>query len=157
MVSRIDLSASGSAVQLLPASWRDLGTVRVLEKLCFPLDAWPLLDMIGVLSMPGVERFKAHLNDELVGFVAGDVRRYQHTGWIATICVHPDYQGHGIGQQLLAHCEQAMGMPRVRLSVRSSNETAIAMYHNNGYSRVGRWPRYYKGGEDGIVMEKIFQ
>ena len=142
-------------MKIEPASWRDLNAVRDLEKRCFPLDAWPLIDMIGALSMPGIERFKALSGGKLIGFVAGDVRRYQQTGWIATICVHPDYQGRGIGRRLLVHCEQAMQMPRVRLSVRESNEVAIALYNNHGYARVGRWPRYYKGEEDGIVMEKV--
>lgn len=143
------------SIQILPASWRDLNPVRKLEKLCFPVDAWPFLDMIGVLSFPNIVRYKAVEGEEVIGFVAGDVRRIERTGWIATICVHPDHRGRGLGSVLLEICEEKMGMPKVKLSVRESNTQAIDMYYRNGYARVGTWRKYYKGGEDGVVMEKV--
>lgn len=138
-----------------PANLRDLHQVRVLEDLCFPLDAWPLLDMIGALSLPNIVRYKMLLDGELIGFVAGDIRKLQGTGWIATICIHPDYRRRGLAEKLLALCEEEMQMPRVKLTVRESNEAAIMLYKNNGYRQIGRWRRYYKGGEDGVVMEKV--
>lgn len=142
------------AIEILRADWRDLTAVRALEKVCFPLDAWPLLDMIGVLTIPGIVRYKMEEAGELIGFVAGDIRRISNTGWIATICVHPAQQGRGLGSYLLELCEREMGMPRVKLSVRESNQRAIELYRRNGYIEAGRWKRYYKGNEDGIVMEK---
>jgi ribosomal-protein-alanine N-acetyltransferase len=148
-------NAPGSAYQIVTASWRDLSEVREIEKICFPRDAWPLFDMLGALTFPGTVRFKAILDGKNVGFVAGDIRRYQKTGWIATICVLPEYRNQGIGKALLLECEQAMEMPKVKLSVRISNQTAISMYRQNGYSDAGRWPRYYQGGEDALVMEKV--
>ena len=110
--------------------------------------------MVGVLSFPNVERFKASQKGIVIGFVAGDVKRYENTGWIATICVHPDFQGQGVGSALLNLCEKAMGMPIVKLSVRESNNAAIEMYIKAGYRHVGKWPKYYKGGENAVVMEK---
>jgi ribosomal-protein-alanine N-acetyltransferase len=137
------------------ASLADLGAVHQLEKLCFPLDAWPWIELAAAMSLPGVVRYKAILDSTLVGFVAGERERLKSTAWIATICVHPDYRGRGIGRALLTETEQAMGMPRVRLSVRENNEDAIHMYERSGYDRVGRWPRYYAGGEAAVVMEKL--
>lgn len=142
---------------ILPAGLRDLNQVRDLEKLCFPLDAWPLLDMLGALTLPNIVRYKLVLDKQVIGFVAGDVRRLQQTGWIATICIHPDFRRQGLAEKLLALCEAEMQMPKVRLTVRSSNTAAIMMYKNNGYQQVGRWERYYKGGEDGVVMEKVLR
>lgn len=145
----------GMAVEILPASLRDLISLRKLEKVCFPLDAWPLLDMIGALTFPNVVRYKAVDGEEMVGFIAGEVRAPTKTGWIATVCVHPDFRRRGIAQQLLQLCETKMHQPRVRLTVRESNSSAIALYRVNGYQQVKRWRKYYKGGEDGIVMEKL--
>ena len=139
------------------ASWRDLSSLRELEKICFPLDAWPLLDMIGVLTLPQVVRLKALENRQMVGFVAGDVRPSQGLGWIATICVHPEIRGQGLGSRLLKECEIQMGMPRVKLTVRASNEHALDLYQRSGYVQVGEWRRYYKGGEHAVVMEKILR
>ncbi len=129
--------------------------VRRLEKICFPTDAWPLLDMIGALSFPNVVRYKVQAGDELVAFIAGDVKRTAQTGWIATLCVHPDHRRQGIAEKLLGLLEQEMAQPRIRLTVRESNLGAIKLYQANGYFEVNRWKQYYKGGEDGIVMEKI--
>ena len=137
------------------ANLRDLSAVRKLEKICFPLDAWPLLDLIAALSMPGLIRYKALVGEDVIGFAAGEVRSDTRTGWISTICVHPDYQRHGIGSKLLRVCEQELQMPRVRLTVRESNDAAINMYLAKGYVEINRWRSYYKGGEDGVVMEKL--
>jgi ribosomal protein S18 acetylase RimI-like enzyme len=142
-------------IEIVSASLFDLPTLRKLEKLCFPVDAWPLLDMIGALSLPNVVRYKAVADREMIGFIAGELRTASRTGWIATVCVHPDYRRRGIGEQLIHLCEHEMGQPRVRLSVRESNYGAINLYRVNGYIEIDRWRKYYKGGEDAIVMEKI--
>jgi ribosomal-protein-alanine N-acetyltransferase len=94
------------------------------------------------------------LGDELVGFVVGDRRRGQGLGWIASIAVHPDHRRKGYATQLLLACEKELGMPRVRLSLRRSNEGALRLYRQQGYLEIDRWPRYYRNGEDAIVMEK---
>lgn len=156
-MSKMDTPAPGSAVVITRASWRDLNALRDLEKVSFPLDAWPLLDMIGILTLPGVVRLKALAGTRLVGFVAGDVRRLEGVAWIATIMVHPDYRRQGIGARLLQACEARLPMGRVKLSVRESNQSAIGMYENFGYREVTRWPRYYNGGEDAVVMEKTMR
>ncbi|MDH5507740.1 MAG: GNAT family N-acetyltransferase [Anaerolineae bacterium] len=146
--------APASPVTIQPAGWRDLNPVRELERMCFPLDAWPLLDMLGVLGLPSVLRWKAVADGKTIGFVAADVRRLTGLAWIATICVHSDYRGRGIGERLLMVCERNITVPRVRLSLRASNEAALRLYTRCGYSQVGTWVRYYKGGEDALVMEK---
>jgi ribosomal-protein-alanine N-acetyltransferase len=144
----------GSSVVIQPAAWRDLGEIRQLEKVCFPQDAWTLLDMLGVLTLPSLVRLKAVDGEEIVGFVAADIRRSKNMAWIATIFVHPDYRGQGMGAALLAACEQKLDIERIRLSVRASNKAAIRMYTSAGYMQVGSWPKYYKGSEDATVMEK---
>jgi ribosomal-protein-alanine N-acetyltransferase len=146
----------GSRVSIEPATWRDLNPVRELEKVCFPLDVWPLWDIVGVLTVPNVVRLKAAAGDRLVGFVAGDVRRSENLAWIATIGVHPDYRGQGVGAALLRACEARLRpqVGRLRLCVRASNDTAIRLYLREGYAKAGNWSRYYQNGEDAVVMEK---
>ena len=151
----VAMDSDQTALEIRPASLFDLTALRRLEKLCFPLDAWPLLDMIGALTFPNIVRFKALWNGEMIGFIAGEIRLATRTGWIATVCVHPDYRRRGIGEQLIRLCEREMAQPRIRLTVRQSNQAAINLYRVNGYIEIDRWRRYYNGGEDGIVMEKI--
>jgi ribosomal-protein-alanine N-acetyltransferase len=137
------------------ASIRDLGPLRRLEHACFDKDAWPLLDLIAVLTWPEVIRLKAVEDGDMVGFVAGDPRPSQDYAWIATIGVDPGYQRRGIGRALLRACEKQIKQPRVRLTVRMSNNGAIALYQQEGYLTFDVWKAYYSDGEDGIVMEKI--
>ena len=61
--------------------------MKVFEK-----DAWPLFDLIAVLTFPEVIRLKAVEDGQMVGFVAGDPRPPDGSGWIATIAVDPRYQ-----------------------------------------------------------------
>jgi len=136
------------------ATWRDLAALRQIEKVCFPLDAWPLLDLIGVLTFPNVVRLKAVADGRMVGFVAGDLRQGEEVAWIATIGVLPEYQGRGIGAALLQACEEKLDAPLIRLCVRQSNETAIRLYRRFGYRWREDWRHYYADGETAVVMEK---
>jgi ribosomal protein S18 acetylase RimI-like enzyme len=126
-----------------------------LEKICFPKDAWPLLDLVGVLTFPNVIRLKADLVGRMVGFIAGDIRDHQKVSWIATIGVLPEYRGRGIGSQLLEACEKLLPTESIKLCVRISNEEAIRMYRKFGYNITSTWQRYYQDGEDALLMEKI--
>ena len=145
----------GSQVDIEPATWRDLNPLRELERICFPLDAWPLWDLIGVLTLPNVVRLKALVDGKFAGFVAGDVRQSEKLAWIATIGVFPEFRGRGIGTALLLGAEERVSMPRVRLCVRVTNQTAIHLYEHKGYKNISTWPSYYGNGEDALVMEKI--
>jgi ribosomal protein S18 acetylase RimI-like enzyme len=142
------------AMEIQPASIRDLGALRRLEHACFEKDAWPLLDLIAVLTWPDVIRLKAVENGELIGFVAGDPRSSEGVNWVATIGVDPRYQRRGIGRALLRACEEKTRLPRMKLTVRMSNGPAISLYEQEGYRSVDIWKRYYNDGEDGLVMEK---
>ena len=142
--------------QLQPAGIRDLFALRRLENECFPEDAWPLIDLLGALTLPGITRLKAVIDQEMVGFVAGSVKAYEKVGWIMTIGVQAVHRRKGIGLALLQACETHMRAPAVRLCVRRSNQAAIQLYQNTGYAPVDVWARYYYGGEDALVLEKKF-
>lgn len=144
-----------AGVGIEPASLRDLGTLRRIEQICFPKDAWPLLDLIGVLTFGGVVRLKAVYDQQMVGFIAADIRRMEGMAWIATVGVLPEYRGRGIGAALLEACEANIPVNKIRLCVRPSNDVAIRLYERFGYSKVGEWTKYYQDGESALVMEKV--
>jgi ribosomal protein S18 acetylase RimI-like enzyme len=149
-----DLPGSQAVIQ--PATWRDLNGLRHLEQVCFPKDAWPLLDLVGVLTLPNIVRLKATVGEMMVGFIAGDIRPHQHLAWIATIGVLPEFQGRGIASMLLKACENRLDMPRIRLCVRVGNLAAIQLYQAASYQRTAVWKDYYQDHEDALVMEKKF-
>jgi ribosomal-protein-alanine N-acetyltransferase len=137
-----------------PASWRDLGALRHLEQECFPKDSWPLLDLIGVLTLPNIVRLKAVCDEIMVGFVAADIKRAESAVWIATIGVLPEYRQRGIGTALLQAVEAGTDLPRIKLNVRSSNLPAIRLYEGLGYQHSNTWYSYYQDGEDALIYEK---
>jgi ribosomal protein S18 acetylase RimI-like enzyme len=160
MESGIGKEQNGRVV-IGPANWKDLNALRQLEKACFPKDAWPLWDMIGILTLSGVVRLKAVVGEQMVGFVGVDIRQSERLAWIATIGVLPEYRRQGIGGALLEACERELEareaqarLSAVRLTVRKSNQAAIQLYEEAGYHKVGLWPSYYQDKEDGVVMEK---
>jgi ribosomal-protein-alanine N-acetyltransferase len=75
---------------------------------------------------------------------------------IVSIAVMDNYRRRGIGKELVS---QAMGRGRRiydcnegYLEVRISNESAIGLYDNLGFSKVKRNYAYYLDGEDAWVM-----
>jgi ribosomal-protein-alanine N-acetyltransferase len=141
-------------MEIVNANILDLNALRRLEKICFDKDAWPLIDLMAVLTFPEVIRLKAVEDDQMVGFVGGDPRPREGWGWIATIGVDPSYRRRGIGLALLHACETRLGVPSARLTVRVSNVDAITMYHKDGYRMIDIWKGYYNDGEDAQLMEK---
>ena len=141
-------------MEIITASIFDLNALRKLENESFGKDAWPLFDLIAVLTFSDVIRLKAVEDDQMVGFVAGDPHPRDGWGWIATIAVDPRYRRRGVGRALLFACENKLGVPRSRLTVRISNHVAISMYEKEGYATTEVWSNYYNDGEDGVVMEK---
>jgi ribosomal-protein-alanine N-acetyltransferase len=140
--------------EILPASLRDLLPLRTLEQACFPKDAWPLLDLIAVLTWPEMIRLKAVESGQMVGFVGGESHRSESLAWIATLGVLPGYQRRGIGRALLRECEARLTEARVCLCVRITNSAAIELYRQEGYQVMDTWQKYYFDGENALVMEK---
>jgi ribosomal protein S18 acetylase RimI-like enzyme len=152
MVSTVSSAAQGILIET--AGLRDLNALRHVEKVCFPQDAWPLLDLIGVLTFPNVVRLKAVDGAQMVGFIAGDIRHAESVSWIATVGVLPEYRGRGIGARLLEECESRLPFNIIRLCVRQSNDSAIRLYKRFGYAITNQWKNYYTDGEAALVMEK---
>lgn len=143
------------AYEIHTANILDLGGLQKLERACFQLDAWPLFDLVAVLTFPDVVRLKAVSENHMVGFIAGDPRPSERSAWIATLGVLPTYRSQGIGKALLDACEQQLKFKRIRLCVRPSNLAALKLYERSGYQTIDRWKDYYNDKGDALVMEKL--
>jgi ribosomal-protein-alanine N-acetyltransferase len=75
---------------------------------------------------------------------------------IATLAVHPDHRGSGIGSRLLEiGLIEAIsrGAREAMLEVRASNQAAQSLYKGYGFEIVYRRPRYYRdNNEDALLM-----
>ena len=79
---------------------------------------------------------------------------------IFNLSVHPDWQGRGLGRQMLRHL---LWLARKRnadmafLEVRVSNTAALALYRAEGFCEISRRRNYYpaaNGREDALVMAR---
>jgi ribosomal protein S18 acetylase RimI-like enzyme len=131
-----------------------VGVVR-LEQICFGEDAWPLFDIIGLLSWPGEVRLKAMAGKRLIAFAAGETDENAGISQIATIGVDPEFRRRGIGEALLDACERALPGHKIQLTVRVDNLPAIHLYEKFGYHAYARLEDYYRHGKAGMAMEKV--
>jgi putative acetyltransferase len=92
---------------------------------------------------PNVHELVAEVDGRVVG-TAGLVAfqgRMSHAGEIAHIMVHDQFQGRGIGRQLLEAlleiADNYLGLVRVELLVYPDNEGAVRLYDSLGFTHEG--------------------
>lgn len=74
---------------------------------------------------------------------------------IATVAAHPEHRGCGLGELLMVDLMEAAferGARVATLEVRASNLTAQKLYAKLGFDIVGTRRKYYRDGEDGLIM-----
>ncbi len=135
----------------------DLKDIVRIEKASFP-DPWTpsqlLFEIINEYSCGFVAR-----NDErVVGYIFAMIVR--EMGYIGNLAVDPEHRRKGIGGKLLNRMLEKMkekGVEEVFLEVRPSNKIALKLYETRGFERIGIRKRYYRNGEDAILMKKVLK
>ena len=146
-------SAAGGEVVLVPARFRDLPTLRTLQRRCFSSSqAYGLATLFVLYLWPRCEALVARSGDRIVGSVFADVMRGQAR--ILNICVDPDFRREGIGARLLAAAESLFDVPDITLMVEDKNTGAQELYRRSGYLTVGQLPHYYGRNRHGLLMQK---
>jgi ribosomal-protein-alanine N-acetyltransferase len=146
-------------IQIRPMLLNDLEQVKVIDQLSFSMP-WPdnsyryeLVENPASLLWVA-EGETANGESRVCGIVV--VWLILDETHIATLAVHPDYRGFGIGKQLLTVAleESAQqGAKLATLEVRDSNKVAQNIYRKCGFESVGRRRRYYRDNrEDAVLM-----
>jgi ribosomal-protein-alanine N-acetyltransferase len=153
------LPAATLPVLIRPMRAADLGQVQTIDRLSFSIP-WP----------PSAYRYELFENEfsllwvaELTPPQAAQLVVGVIVVWlvldeahIATLSVHPDYRGHGIGQALVATSLAAAirkKMVSATLEVRAGNQVAQQLYKHFHFEVAGRRPRYYRdNNEDALIM-----
>lgn len=74
---------------------------------------------------------------------------------ILNVATAPAQQRRGVASALLTRVlteAQTLGKSAIRLEVRRGNAAAQALYRRHGFRSVALRARYYRDGEDAIVM-----
>ncbi|MCL1897693.1 MAG: ribosomal protein S18-alanine N-acetyltransferase [Micrococcales bacterium] len=145
-------------MKIRPATLADIDQLAQLEQVCFGPEAWskPML----AEEIAGQDRTYVVLEDE-TGHLCGaaGMAPRQDFAEIMTIEVDPAAQGQGWGRALLSHLlhqVKAAGLDRVLLEVAATNQAAISLYEDFGFTQIGRRKGYYQpSGQDALVMQLI--
>ena len=152
-------------VTIRGAEQSDLGSIVDIERDAFD-QPWPYTAFERFLDEPGflvaVERGDtrgraAAEPDAVVGYVVGDVTPNfgRDIGHVKDLAVADAARRRGIGRSLLVPSRGTLagaGAEVVKLEVRESNDPARTLYRDVGFDVARRVPRYYRDGEDALVM-----
>lgn len=73
---------------------------------------------------------------------------------IVSVAVHPYYQKQGVAQNIFKHIFNMKQVTRFLLEVSAQNGGAQALYRKLGFTEYYRREKYYRNGDDAIMMEK---
>jgi len=143
-----------SPVTLRPMSPEDLPAVNAIE-LRAHSHPWQPVHFSDCLKAGYLALVMELPDGELAGYALASTGGRQAD--LLNVVVAPEYQGQGLGNQLL---EAIMALvadqaDELYLEVRASNERAIALYEKHGFNRVGLRPNYYpagRGREDALIL-----
>ena len=140
-------------IKIVPMLPEHIEAVAYLDSLAHGDDKWTA-DMFSHELKQGYTHYLcAFCGDTLVG-AAGSWNLLGESD-IATIAVHPDWQGRGIGTLLFAKIVQAAvddGIEAATLEVRCDNWPALAVYEKFGFKKLRLRRHYYANGEDAYLM-----
>ena len=131
--------------ELLPA-------VLKLDQICLG-GLWTEAGYRREIDSPNSELLVLLANDQVVGL--GCVWAILDEAHITTLAIHPDYHRQRLGQFLLIQLLQAAehrALTHATLEVRASNQRALTLYQKFGFQTAGRRKRYYKDGEDALIL-----
>ena len=133
----------------------DLGAVVAVEQECYPRP-WTLSQFQQELDNPVATILVAEVVGEVVGYIcywliAGEMQ-------VLNIATAPQARRNGIAAQLLdcaLNKSRSLGeLSAVWLEVRAGNRGAIALYQRYGFVFNGTRKKYYRDGEDALLMVK---
>ena len=146
-------------LSMRPMQDADVVEVMVLERLAYPFP-WTEGIFRDCLRV-GYSCWVYTLDDRIIGYGVMSVAVGE--AHILNICIHPDYQGQGLGRRLLQRLltlARKHGADTAFLEVRASNRTALRLYLDMGFNEVGLRRGYYpirEGREDAVVLALSLQ
>ncbi len=91
-------------------------------------------------------------NNNILGFI--QIEEHFEITDIINIAVDKDYQGKGIGKELIQYVIDNTKSEKIMLEVKANNDPAISLYTNMGFKQIHIRPKYYEGNIDAIIMER---
>jgi GNAT superfamily N-acetyltransferase len=122
-----------TGLALLDGSVADLHALATIDPLISG-DAWR--ERLVRLALASAECVVAFSDDAAVGYAVCDHGFYGR-GWIQLLLVAAEHRRRGIGDALLAACEERCRMPAIFVSTNASNAPMRALLARRGYVESG--------------------
>lgn len=135
----------------------DLDAIMALESAAFESDRLSARGWGRQLRLSPARVAVAEVGGHLVGAGMILLRSDSADARVYSLATHPDWRGRGVGGALLARLEDlalAAGRTGIRLEVKESNASALALYKRAGYGRFGRIDGYYTDGTNAIRLRR---
>lgn len=158
-MTTVDSATSG---QIRRAVRADLLAVVRIERTVFE-EPWRFSSFEQFLGAPGFlvmeDPSATGIGEDLAGYIVADILEAgdRKIGHVKDLAVKPARQGDGRGRTLLERGVAVLerhGVSTIRLEVRPTNERAIELYRQHGFTRRRRREGYYPDGEDALVMAR---
>jgi ribosomal protein S18 acetylase RimI-like enzyme len=140
-------------IAIRPAARRDSGFIRVLSNEVFSLYGNYEEILPQWFVNPDVITILSFTQGQSLGFAM----LYVLSGEILAIAVKPEYQGSGIGTELLNAIERIgsqLGMERLLLHTAQGNKVAEMFFRNASFTVIGTEGGYYPRGQAALIMAK---
>ena len=145
-------------IEINPMKSEHVRSVAELEALCFA-DPWSENSVASELKNPLSLWLVAIQDAVVVGYVGSQTVMGETD--MMNVAVHPNFRRHGIARSLIERLIQLLTEREshcLTLEVRASNEAAIALYFDMGFSEVGRRRNYYRNPkEDALILRKEWE
>ena len=131
----------------------DVERINQIEQASFS-DPWSKDSLESVSNASNFYGFVIEEDGNVVGYIGA--ASVLDEGEILLVAVDKAFRGRGFGKMLvntLLKDYGCNGVKKVFLEVRKSNAPAIACYEKCGFIKIAERARYYRDGEDAIIME----
>lgn len=128
-----------SPAKVRTAHFRDLPDLLALDTLAFDHIWRKSVGNFNEALASAASFLLAEMDDQLVGYEWCEIYRQQ--AHLTRLAVHPDYQGQGIGAQLLRQAiidVLANGADRITLNTQENNYRSCALYQRFGFVDIQR-------------------
>ncbi len=141
-----------------PMTFSDIDAVDEIAHLVFP-DPWPKSSYTSELNNDLAYFFVMTYAEVVIGYIHFWVTFDSVS--IVQFAIHPNLQGKKLGTLLMAHfldrIERLEEIRAITLEVRTHNESAIALYLNNGFNIITTKRKFYENGDDAYYMVKVIR
>ena len=146
-----------SDFQILPFQPDDLKAVLRIERASYPFP-WTAEQFLQEVANPVSALELLWIGEHLAGYmcywlIVGEMQ-------ILNVATAPEFRGRGVAIQLLERalsCCAEKGLEMAWLEVRRGNVPAISLYQRMGFRIDGVRTRYYRDGEDALLMCRSFK